>query len=49
MLESAGFADLAVRFVGSPLLIAGHKPAAPLLNESIQIDEQERVPAAVSA
>ena len=49
MLENAGFADLTVRFVGSALLVAGHKPPASVPNGVIHADDRERVASAVSA
>jgi SAM-dependent methyltransferase len=48
-LEDAGFSDLTVRFVGSALLMGGHKPPASRPNRSVHTDEHEGVASAVSA
>jgi SAM-dependent methyltransferase len=49
MLENCGFVDLTVRFVGTALLMAGHKPPASIPNGLVQTDEREPVASAVSA
>jgi SAM-dependent methyltransferase len=48
-LEEAGFTDVTVRFVGSALLMAGHKPPASVPGERVQADEREPVAGAAGA